>query len=148
MYLDFSMMMQVFTKVVGLNDTELKFQSISTTGNIEQPKGLFLPVLGNGDELLKAINHGAIAAVWDASIPIPKYKPTYFPFFLTDNLLTNVERMLSLYKEKVLQEEDVKQMSILVDVELLKEKISTYDNSNQFKQILQHMEALAASRRG
>lgn len=148
MYLDFQMLKQVFTKVQGLSDSELMFQSISTTGDTKQPKGLFIPVFGNGDDLLSAINQGAIGAVWDTNTPIPAYKPNHFPLFLTDNLLTDVEKLLILYKEKVKQEEDVKQMSILVDVELLKEKNSTYDYSNQLKQILQHMEALAASRRG
>lgn len=148
MYLDFTMLKQIFSKVVGLNDHELTFQSIAITGDNEQPKGLFIPLLDNGDDLLKAINQGAIAAVWEENIPIPAYKPNHFPLFITNHLHSDVEKLLSLYKEKVIQEEDVKQMSNLVDVERLKEKISTYDNSNQLKQILQHIESLAASRRG
>ncbi|NMD69407.1 hypothetical protein HHO41_03835 [Bacillus sp. DNRA2] len=148
MYLEFEILKAVFPKVVGLDDHQMAFHSIAVTGDALQPKGLFLPILENEGDLLHAINHGAIAAVWDEFIPIPAYTPNYFPLFLTKQLFADIEKLLSLYKEKVLQEEDVKEMSILVDVELLKEKISTYDNSKKLTQIIQIMEELAVARRG
>jgi hypothetical protein len=148
MYLDYRTLIQIFPKSTGIKDLALEFLSISTSGKSKQPRGLFIPLWENDDELLQAINNGAVAAIWEQNSVLPSYCPNHFPVFFSKNIWEDVNKMLVSYIEMLKQEEEIKQMSIFLDVELLNEKLKTYDEYDKTKQILQLVQALEEVRRG
>lgn len=150
MYLGYSLLAQIMPNSIGIKDSELLFSTIALNGAIKQPYGLFIPLWNNSDELMMAINNGAVAAVWEEDRGIPAFTPNHFPIFLTKNIKEDVKNMLELYLEMIKQEEEVKQVTNfpISDFELLNEKVKTYDKSDILHQIVPLVQELEGLRRG
>ncbi len=148
MYLGYSLVAQSIPNSLGIKDFELLFYTIATNGMVKQPRGLFIPLGDNSDELLMAINNGAVAAVWEADRVIPAFTPNHFPIFLTKNIKEDVKNMLELYLENIKQNKEMNQLTHFSDLELLNEKLKTYDKSDIMHQIVPLVQKLESLRRG
>ncbi|WP_318504899.1 hypothetical protein [Bacillus sp. T3] len=148
MKIGYAWLTTIFSKTAGIQDLSLEFDTVATNGEEEQPRGLFIPLWGNSNELLDAIHNGAIAAIWEEDHKLPAYTPNHFPIFFTKDLETDIKIMLESYIETVKQEEERTQMSNFINVELLNEKMKTYDDSDKVKPIMQLMQTLEDVRRG
>lgn len=148
MKIGYAWLTTIFSKTAGIKDLSLEFDTVATNGEEEQPRGLFIPLWGNSYELLDAIHNGAIAAIWEEDRKLPAYTPNHFPIFFTKDLETDIKNMLESYIETVKQEEERKQMSNFINVELLNEKMKTYDDFDKVKPIIQLMQTLEDVRRG
>ncbi|MBL5782137.1 hypothetical protein HV481_10185 [Bacillus sporothermodurans] len=69
----------------GINQSNITFELVSIFSDFPQPKGLFIPI--HDANLDKAIENGAIAAIWKENEPLPSYTPNHFPVFLSNSLL-------------------------------------------------------------
>ena len=130
MFLTYGDLAKLFPKRRGIRNHELSFHTVATFSTISQPKGIFIPIEENSGQLNEAIGNGAIAALWDEEMEVPKYVPNHFPIFYTNDLLKGLKDMMELYIEKINQQEKAenKVTNFLFSNEiLLKEKKSTYD---------------------
>ncbi|MCQ6273999.1 hypothetical protein JMM81_03270 [Bacillus sp. V3B] len=98
LYYDFA---HLFPRRNGKGDSALAFYTVTAFAHISQPKGIFIPLYKDSGELKEAIEHGAIAAVWDEEIPLPSYTPTYFHIFYTNDLWKGLKNMLEQYGKKL-----------------------------------------------
>lgn len=92
-------LVHLFPNRKGTYDPALKFYTISAYANSPQPKGIFIPLYNTSGELLKAIENGAVAALWNTEIPIPPYTPNQFIIFYTDDLWKGLKNMVELYRK-------------------------------------------------
>jgi UDP-N-acetylmuramyl pentapeptide synthase len=148
MFVNDQIVRRVFHKATGVKNVPLTFHTITSNAKAKQPRGLFLPLWGNFDDLMEAINNGAIAAVWEEGRHVPPYTPNHFPLFFSQNLWDDVKLLLEQYIGFLKQEKHVKEMSNLFDIEFLKEKMATYDNPDKIRSILELMQTLEDMRRG
>lgn len=150
MYLAFSLLSEIFPQSSGIKDPDLFFHTVADIGEAAQPKGLFIPLWDNPNELKTAINNGAVAAIWDLNTPIPGFTPNHFPLFYTSNLWKDVSEMLRRYIKILEQEDESIDMSkfVFLDKKLLNEKLQTYDKAVKYEEILPLVETLIGLRRG
>lgn len=130
MFLTYGDLAKLFPKVRGIQGYELFFHTVVTTSNIPQHKGLFIPCEENSGELKMAITNGAIAALWDEKVEVPKYTPNHFPLFFTNDLLKGLMDMMELYIEKINQADNpfIEGTDFLFATEMsLNESNQTYD---------------------
>jgi len=119
----------LFTDNQGIQD-DMMFYTVTDQANTVQPKGLFIPINEESGELLDAIANGAIAAIWEYEKKLPRYTPTYFPVFFTNDKAVAIKNILKLYSEK-LDGETNKHMEItnfkFSNKKLLNKNNQTYD---------------------
>jgi hypothetical protein len=130
MYLAFKDLADLFTDSKGVKNADHMYHTVSDKANVLQPKGLFTPVNENSGDLLEAIANGAIAAVWNKKIMLPRYTPNHFPVFFTDDPIDAVGKVLYYYTEKI-DGDRTEQMNmtnfLLFNKKLLIDNIDTYD---------------------
>ncbi|PLS06459.1 hypothetical protein [Neobacillus cucumis] len=138
MFLALKDLVNLFNDKQGIQDDVL-FRTISDKAAEEQPMGLFVPVNSEAGELLEAISHGAIAAVWDKEKTLPRYTPTQFPIFFTNDLVEAMREIINLYIEK-LDGETNKNMDRtnfkISNNTLLNKNNQTYDIAGQLAKLL------------
>ncbi|WP_066289396.1 hypothetical protein [Bacillus sp. FJAT-29937] len=130
MLLAYGDLAKLFPKKKGIQDYELFFHTVATISDVPQSRGVFIPLGENAGELKKAIENGAVAALWKEEVEIPRYTPNHFPIFFTNDLLKGLKDMMELYIEKLNEQQktEFKVTNFLFsDEALLKENISTYD---------------------
>jgi UDP-N-acetylmuramyl pentapeptide synthase len=66
-----------------------------------QPRGVFVKLTEESGELGEAIANGAIAAIWEKKIELPRYMPNHFPIFFVSDPADAVQRLLKFYIEKL-----------------------------------------------
>ncbi|WHY79245.1 hypothetical protein QNH20_08960 [Neobacillus sp. WH10] len=119
----------LFTDKKGIQD-DMMFYTVTDQANTVQPKGLFIPINEESGELLDAIANGAIAAIWEYEKKLPRYTPTHFPVFFTNDKAVAIKNILKLYSEK-LDGETNKHMEItnfkFSNKKLLNKNNQTYD---------------------
>ncbi len=119
----------LFQKYQGIQD-DILFYTVADQAKTVQPKGLFVPINEESGELLDAIANGAIAAIWDNEKKVPRYTPSQFPIFFTNDLAEAMKDLIILYREK-LDGETNKQMEItnfkLSNKQILTKNKQTYD---------------------
>ena len=150
MYLGFDILARIFPHSLGIKETGLLFHTVSDQGNVLQPRGLFIPLWGNSQELFEAINNGAVAAIWEHGQPIPAYRPNHFPLFITTNLGQDVIRLMNEYSQILKQEDERETMSnfLFINDQLLNEKLKTYDKAELYSEMLPLAQTLMDLRRG
>jgi hypothetical protein len=111
MYVTFKMVAEMFSQASGIKDSDLVFYTISDSGDVPQPRGLFIPLWDNADDLLAAINNGAVAAIWEKDRPLPAYKPNHFPIFFSNNLSEDFISLMNHYFKILKQEDEREPMS-------------------------------------
>ena len=130
MLLAYGDLAKLFPKMKGIQDHELFFHTVATISDVPQFRGIFIPLDENTGELKKAIENGAVAALWREEKLIPRYTPNHFPIFFTNDLLKGLKDMMELYIEKLNQQQKagIKVTNFLFSDEiLLKENKLTYD---------------------
>lgn len=141
MSLLYSDLIPLFSKRLGIEEPTIKFNTISAFGNISQPKGIFIPLYDNTKELGKAIENGAIAAIWKEDIPVPDFAPNHFIIFYTNDLWKGLKSMLETYQRKLEQsksnEQNEKANIYFIDKSSLNEKENTYDIQDLENKLMQ-----------
>lgn len=130
MLLAYGDLAELFPMMKGIQDQELFFHTVATNSDMPQFRGLFIPLKEQTAELNKAIENGAVAALWEEGKEIPRYTPNHFPVFFTNDLLKGLKDMMELYIEKITnaQKEELEVTNFLFSDEiLLKERNLTYD---------------------
>jgi UDP-N-acetylmuramyl pentapeptide synthase len=95
--LTYEMVKRLCKDVRGIVDDAITFRHVFVDPYEHAPKGLFVP-LGRGTETLKiAIEHGAIAALWQEGEALPRYIPNQFPIFFVSSPLQTLEELLDMY---------------------------------------------------
>lgn len=124
-------LVQLFPQNKGISEPSLSFLTVAAFARIPQPKGIFVPLFHDDSGVLKdAIDHGAVAALWDEKIPLPAYIPNHFIVFYCNDLLKGLKKMIELYRKNQLEmeEEQMNQTKFYFLPEIsLNEKESTYD---------------------
>lgn len=130
MYLAFNDLVTLFSDYKGVKDADHLYFTVTDSANIEQKRGLFIPLNDVSGELLEAIANGAIAAIWDKKKQVPRYTPNHFPIFLTDKPIEGVRDLVRLYLEKIDGDKTEKMdmtKFVFLNKKLLKENKETYD---------------------
>jgi len=105
MTLTFSDLSKIFPRRHGMTELDLTFNTVTAFAQVEQPKGIFIPLYKDSGELSEALENGAIAAIWSEERAIPSYTPNYFPLFLINDLWKGLEDMLEQYRIKIASSE-------------------------------------------
>ncbi|WP_040204852.1 hypothetical protein [Neobacillus jeddahensis] len=119
----------LFHNSKGIQD-DMWFHTVTDHAQTVQPKGLFIPMNEGSGELLDAIANGAIAAIWEQERELPRYTPSQFPIFFTNDLADAMRELIMLYSKKI-DGDTNKQMEItnfkLTNKMLLNKNKQTYD---------------------
>ncbi len=97
---------ELFPSSKGIKEDTLPFLTVYISSNEIVTKGLYFPIFDStekqySDNLLEAINGGAIAAIWPNNLPIPTYVPNHFPTFMVDDTLEALEKLVDFYGENI-----------------------------------------------
>jgi len=101
MYLAYKDVAKLIPDIRGGVEEDFLFYTVSDNASAPQPKGIFVPLSEQSGELKEALANGAIAAIWNKNRSVPRYTPTQFPLFLTDDPEEVVQNLLKLYLEKL-----------------------------------------------
>lgn len=151
MFLTYGDLAKLFPQKRGIQLQELFFHTVATSSNTAQYKGIYIPLAEHSGELKKAIENGAIAALWDENVEIPLYTPNHFPLFLTNDLLKGLKDMMELYIEKINatnNKEDERTNFFFLKESCLKENTSTYDIAVNLEKIVKMNGWLQQGREG
>jgi hypothetical protein len=130
MYLAFNDLVKIFSDFKGIKEADHLYFTVTDNAEIEQKRGLFIPLNDASGELLEAIANGAIAAIWDNKKQVPRYTPNHFPIFFTDKPIEGIRDLLRIYLEKIDGDKTEKMdmtKFVFLNKELLKENKETYD---------------------
>ena len=122
----------IFPEHRGIEDDYLAFQTVSAFADINQSKGLFIPLYADSGELKTAIDQGAIAALWQKEVPLPAYIPNHFPVFYVYDLWKGLIDMIVQYERKLEKQNSMQNETawfVLSDKNSLNEKQFTHDIS-------------------
>ncbi|MEH7414198.1 hypothetical protein V7266_02775 [Neobacillus drentensis] len=100
MFLALKDLASLFQDKRGVQD-DILFRTVSDRAAAEQPMGLFVASNKESGELLEAISNGAVAAIWDKEDALPRYIPTQFPIFFTNDSAEAMKEIINLYIEKL-----------------------------------------------
>ncbi|CAM3750525.1 hypothetical protein [Mesobacillus thioparans] len=120
---------RLFSKATGIKEDMIRFHTVSSLAEAEQPKGLFVPVSEQSGTLQEAISNGAVAALWPEGVKVPAYAPNHFPIFYTQDNLKGLEEIMNSYYNYLSQHEETRERTkfIFPDKGLLNEADETYD---------------------
>ncbi|KAB2337415.1 hypothetical protein F7731_07335 [Cytobacillus depressus] len=138
MFLTYNDLANLFPKVIGIKDPHLLFHTVTTNSNMQQYRGVFIPIGEESGELKTAIENGAVAVLWQEGKEIPRYTPNHFPIFLTNDLLKGLKDMMELYIEKISKNHLVKKDGtnfLFSNDIILKENDATYDIALKLEKI-------------
>lgn len=114
------------------------FFSVTDQADVTQPKGLFIPVNEESGSLSRAIENGAIAAVWDKQSELPAYTPNHFPVFFTSDCRNALQQIIKIYYEKLIGETEKKMVMTdfkISNKKLLNKSSESYDIAVMLKKI-------------
>lgn len=78
---------------------------VSTDSRAQVNDALFVPLVGenfDGHEyIMQAVEHGAVAILWDKSYLLPKELPSTLPIYFVDDTLSALQQLAKQYKNKV-----------------------------------------------
>lgn len=115
----------------GIKVDSIEFGIVSIFDSGDLNKGLFIP-LNEEQKLDKAIQSGAIAALWPQDREIPFYTPNHFPIFIVENPVVALKQLCEQYLNKIEQKESEKMTKfVLFSPELLNNHPFTYDLSEK-----------------
>ncbi|MEH7093180.1 hypothetical protein [Neobacillus vireti] len=137
MFLALKDLARLFTDKRGTQD-EILFSTVSDLAALEQSKGLFVPISKESGELLEAISNGAVAAIWDKEVTLPRYLPNQFPIFLTNDLAEALRDIINLYIEKIDGETNKHMDRTIFKIsnnKLLNKNNQTYDIAGQLAKL-------------
>jgi UDP-N-acetylmuramoyl-tripeptide--D-alanyl-D-alanine ligase len=96
---------KLFPSFHGHASETVAINEVFTDSRQNTNKGLFIPIVGDrfdGHEFLEdAISQGAIAALWQSDIEVPRYVPTDFPLFFVEDTIKALQELSKYYRKKV-----------------------------------------------
>ncbi|AEH48688.1 hypothetical protein [Parageobacillus thermoglucosidasius] len=95
--LTYEMVKRLCKNVRGIADDTMVFHHVFVDPYEHAPKGLFVPLRSGIETLNIAIEHGAIAALWQEGEALPRYVPNQFPLFFVSSPLQALEELLDAY---------------------------------------------------
>ncbi len=99
--ISFTEMKSLFPVSRGTNDSAIEFKEIYVDSEQKVVKGLYVSLINDNCEvdLKKALYNGAIGAVWDEKLEIPRFLPNHFPIFLVEDTCDALQQLI-LYIKK------------------------------------------------
>src|SRR5699024_429066 len=95
----------LFPRVEGAFSEEVEIKEVYTDSRMEVEKGLFVPIIGENFDahtfIEGAVEHGAIATLWDESIPVPTHLKDSIMFFIVDDTIEGLQKLATAYRKKV-----------------------------------------------
>ncbi|WP_217585686.1 UDP-N-acetylmuramoyl-tripeptide--D-alanyl-D-alanine ligase [Lentibacillus saliphilus] len=95
----------VLPEHAGVATDQIPIEHITTNSKQKLSKSLFIPIVGerfDGHDFIKeAFDNGAIAAVWDKKKERPRFLPTDFPLFYTDDTTFALQQLAAAYRRDV-----------------------------------------------
>jgi UDP-N-acetylmuramyl pentapeptide synthase len=125
MYLSLQDLTRIFECSRGARE-DLSIYHVTDKSCAEQPKGVFVKLNEESGELGEAIANGAIAAIWEQNIEIPRYTPNHFPIFFVSDPADAVQRLLTFYIEKL--DGDMEEKMEITNFNFLTKKLLNKNN--------------------
>lgn len=97
--LTYRMLKQLFPSTRGIVDDTIKFYHVFVDPYQQAPKGLFVPLMDAAESLKIAIEHGAIASLWQEGMDLPRYIPNHFPVFFVPSPLQGLQMIVETYQK-------------------------------------------------
>ncbi|UOQ43136.1 UDP-N-acetylmuramoyl-tripeptide--D-alanyl-D-alanine ligase [Halobacillus salinarum] len=105
MKLEAAELTKIFPNFKGVANDRIPLKEIMTDTREETRQSLFIPIIGESfdahDFMKKAIQHGAVAALWQEDKPLPSYVPTDFPVFFVQDTTEALQKLAAFYLNKV-----------------------------------------------
>jgi len=100
-----SFLKKLFSASQSLLTSDQTVRQVVTDSRKKAKNSLFVPIIGdtfNGHDFIhQAIEHGAIAALWDETIPVPNDVPESFVFFFVKDTTNGLQQLAKEYRDKV-----------------------------------------------
>lgn len=97
--LTYRIIKRLFPSTRGIVDDHILFHSVFVDPNQQVEKGLFVPLADGTEELKVAIEHGAIASLWQEGLELPLYLPNQFPIFFVSSPLEALVAIVQTYMQ-------------------------------------------------
>ena len=85
--------------------TSPSIAEVTTDSRLETQHALFLPLVGehfDGHHHVKqALDHGAVAIIWNESIPLPAFLPSNLPIYFVTDTLVALQHLAIAYRKEV-----------------------------------------------
>lgn len=95
----------LFTDFKGPVSNSVEIAEVTTDSREKTNKSLFIPLTGekfDGHNYMEeALNQGAVTALWDKKKKLPDFLPADFPVFFVDDTLAALQKLASVYRDKV-----------------------------------------------
>lgn len=96
---------EIFHDNRGKADNRIKINQVATDSRKPLDHALFIPLVGDNfdghDYLNQALDQGAVAALWDKAVPLPKFLPNDFPVFYVEDTLDALQHLAKRYRLEV-----------------------------------------------
>ncbi|WP_449539921.1 hypothetical protein [Ferdinandcohnia sp. Marseille-Q9671] len=94
---------KLFNNAFGIKDAGIVFEQVVCSPSVVSKKGLYVSIKKEkSDESLKrALDNGAIGAVWPKGEKLPRFLPNHFPVFLVNDTLQALRQIVELYEQKI-----------------------------------------------
>lgn len=96
---------EIFPCHTGIGAKNIGIEKVMMDSRKKTPNSLFIPIIGerfDAHEFIdQAIEHGAIATLWDQRYTVPEKLKNKCLFFYTDDTLTAFQKLANLYRQKV-----------------------------------------------
>src|SRR5699024_5003327 len=87
------------------NVKQVSIEEVTTDSRKKTDNALFIPLIGEKfdghDYIEQAIDHGAVAAIWNKNKPLPSFLPKNFLVFFVDDTLQALQRLARGYRNKI-----------------------------------------------
>jgi len=125
MYLSLQDLTRLFEHTRGAREN-LLIHHVTDQSRVLQPKGVFVKLNEESGELGEAIANGAIAAIWEKNIDIPRYTPNHFPVFFVSDPADAIRRLVTFYIEKL--DGDMEEKMKITNFDFLTKKLLNKNN--------------------
>lgn len=95
----------VFPENQGSVLTHKQIKKVTIDSRQRVPDSLFIPIVGERfdghDYIEQAIEHGAIAVIWEREKALPRTLPENLPIYFVDNTTVALQKLANAYRQKV-----------------------------------------------
>ena len=95
----------IFSNNRGVASATIGIQEVTTDSRKKTTGSLFVPLIGDNfdghDHVLQAINHGAVAIIWNQNKQLPDFLPIDFPIYLVEDTLEALQLLATQYRQEI-----------------------------------------------
>jgi UDP-N-acetylmuramoyl-tripeptide--D-alanyl-D-alanine ligase len=95
----------LFTENQGELQSTVSIEEVATDSRIKTNQSLFIPLVGDNfdghDHVKQAIDHGAVAMIWNKDKQLPASIPVAFPVFYVEDTLIALQQLAMNYRNEV-----------------------------------------------